>query len=386
MNDYVARVLKFFTVLSGFFIVGCGHMHAGVSKLEFKNMPSVGRSPAGQDVLLGGFSGLHYLGKTETGAFRFVTHTDRGPNGDMYNGNRPFLIPDFNPRWIFFTVDSGFKEITIEKTVLLRTKDGPISGLPFQKGPEDPVDVYDYLLGLDPNGIDPEGITRDTKGHFWMGEEYAPSLVEFNDQGILLKRYFPGKDFSAIFARRRLNRGFEGITFYKNQIWAFLESPLSETPGDLNIPVLVFDPFKGKGLTEKYYPIDSPLAQQIGDAANFDDRGMLVIERNNIKGPGEIKKLYFATEDGTKPLLKKKLVADLVALGIDEVEKLEGLTVIDGRYLALVNDNDFGLRGRPDYLKTGLVPTKAENSFLYIIDLNSLLPKNWHWEEEPKAE
>ncbi len=357
-----------------------------VKKLEFKNLPSLGRSSAGQEVFLGGFSGLHYLGKTPEGRHRFITHTDRGPNGDMYNGNRPFLMPDFTPRWILFSLNKEFKDLVLEKTVLLRNSEGNLSGLPPVVGLEDPVDVYDYLLPSNPSGIDPESITQDQKGHFWMGEEYFPSLLEFSPEGLLLNRFLPDKHFPELFAQRRLNRGFEGLTFFKKNIWAFLESPLKSGPDDLQGPILIFNPSSQKSEGVKHYPFDNSTADQIGDVATLkisgQELGILVLERNNVLGHDGYRKIYFIPDPSKEGPVKKRLVVDLVKIGVDDVEKIEGMTVVEGRYLLLMNDNDFALRGRPDYLKTGLVPTKDEGSYIYVIDLNSLLPKTWSWAHE----
>lgn len=358
--------------------LGCSHM----KKLEFKDLPSLGRSSAGQEIFLGGFSGVQYLGKNSEGHYRFVTHTDRGPNGDMYNGNRPFLLPDYIPRWVYFNISPNFKDVIIEKTVLLKNKEENLSGLPPVAGLEDPVDVYDYLLPTNPHGIDPECITQDGQGHFWMGDEYFPSLLEFSAEGVLLNRLLPTKDFPALFAQRRLNRGFEGMTYFKNNLWVFLESPLKAGPTDMKGPILIFDPVTKKSIGVKYYPFDTSSADKIGDVAAFKDLGLFVIERSNVLGSNGERKIYFMPDPSKDGPIKKRLIVDLAKIGLDDVEKIEGLTVVEDRYLVLMNDNDFGLSGRPDYLKTGLVPTKAEGSYIYILDLNSLLPKNWKWDQE----
>ena len=285
-------------ILAGSLLLGIfGCANKSLRKLEFKDLPSLGRTSAGQEIFLGGFSGLHYLGKSSDGRYRFITHTDRGPNGDMYNGNRPFMLPDFIPRWILFSVDPGFKNLVIDKTVLLKNAAGNLSGLPPVVGLEDPVDVYDYLLPVNPNGIDPECITQDKKGHFWMGEEYFPSLLEFSEDGMLLSQSFPGKNFPDLFAQRRLNRGFEAIAFFKNNIWAFLESPLKSGPADLKGPVLIFNPITKKSVGVKYYPFDNSEADKIGDVTTLsisgEDLGLLVLERNNVLGRKGFRKIYF---------------------------------------------------------------------------------------------
>lgn len=42
----------------------------------------LGTTPAGQEILLGGISGLYYQGETEESLLRFVATPDRGSNGE----------------------------------------------------------------------------------------------------------------------------------------------------------------------------------------------------------------------------------------------------------------------------------------------------------------
>ena len=45
---------------------------------------------------LGGFSGLAFEGMTRDGKLKFITHTDRGPNGEPTGIMRPFLLPQLH--------------------------------------------------------------------------------------------------------------------------------------------------------------------------------------------------------------------------------------------------------------------------------------------------
>lgn len=347
-----------------------------VKKINFKNLPSIGITKAGQEIKLGGFSGLHYMGKTQDGRYQFATHTDRGPNGEQYNGNRPFALPEFTPRIIIFSVDLNFSDIRIEKTILLKNKDKMLTGLPNKKGPEDPVDVFDYLIEpepYDPMGMDLEALFQDSDGHFWLAEEYAPSFAKFNAEGSLIKRYLPRKDFSQVFEKRRSNRGFEAMTLYQNHIWVFLQSPLKSGSEDLKAPVLVFNP-KTKKSFIRYYPFETAVADKIGDATPIKNKALLVLEQSGEQGTFAFKKVFLSWSPKKGDTLRKRLFLDLSLLGIHN-EKLEGMTFFEEKYLAVINDNDFGLKGIPDYLKSGMIPTKAENSSLFIIDL-SALPEN----------
>src|SRR4051812_15478447 len=75
---------------------------ATLQRYVFRNPPRIGRTLDGQDLVLGGFSGLAYLGDD-----RFLSHTDRGPNPEPRDGKRPFSLPDFQPRLIEVHLDRG---------------------------------------------------------------------------------------------------------------------------------------------------------------------------------------------------------------------------------------------------------------------------------------
>ena len=68
--------------------------------LPFETMPSLGTTAAGQEILLGGFSGLFFEGiNPENGNLQFITHPDRGANADATDvdedevSERPFPLP-----------------------------------------------------------------------------------------------------------------------------------------------------------------------------------------------------------------------------------------------------------------------------------------------------
>jgi hypothetical protein len=72
---------------------------------------------------------------------------------------------------------------------------------------------------------------------------------------------------------------------------------------------------------------------------------------------------------GIRPV-QKSLYADLTAAGYDAVDKPEGLALVDGTTLALVNDNDFGLFGTFDPATGALddnpAPLPSLLSLLYL--------------------
>ncbi len=55
---------------------------------DFQDLPKLGTTSKGEDIFLGGFSGLYFQGIAPNGNLKFVTHTDRGPNGEPVGANR----------------------------------------------------------------------------------------------------------------------------------------------------------------------------------------------------------------------------------------------------------------------------------------------------------
>lgn len=284
-----------------------------------------------------GDSGL-VLDSQDDSEFTFWTLTDRGANATEFLSPkkeimRPFLEPEFHPYWTQFSVDLNSKAVKV-----LNKVSTDVTGLPNQKGIEIPVNLKGLILKLDPKGMDPESMCR-MGDDVWIGEEYGPSIVKFSVDGKLQKRYSPGKGLPQILARRKLNRGFEGLTCFGDKVYAILQSPL---PGEQNlIRVVEFDPAKETVTREFLYPLDSMDADKIGDMSVTKDGTFFVIEQNSLTGPQSFHKI-FSFKLGDVHLLQKKLELDLTKAGFDFADKLEGLVVTEG-YFFVVNDNDFGL-------------------------------------------
>ena len=302
-------------------------------------MPPIGTTAAGQQLSLGGFSGLHFEGiDPATGRYKFVTHTDRGPNAEPTGILRPFLLPDFTPQIVRFEFDPVAKSLSLTQRIPLQRAPGDLlTGLanivvstnandPYND--EVPVDLLGNVLQLDPLGADVEGIAVDpVDGSFWMVDEYRPSIYHFDSAGVLIKRYVPtgtaaaagqpagtfgDEVLPAVLAQRRQNRGFEGIALSGGKIYAFVQSPL-RNPVSLgnsalnamqNIRVVEFDP--ATLATKQFiYIMDNPnsgaapnsRADKIGDAVSFGNGEFLVLERDDDALPEDTfasieKKIY----------------------------------------------------------------------------------------------
>ena len=305
---------------------------------------------------------------------------------------------------------------------------GPSASSPHND--EVPVDLLGNVLSLDPLGGDLEGVVTDAAGNFWMVDEYRPAIYQFGPDGVLIERFVPqgagaaagqapgsfgSEVLPSVIAQRRQNRGFEAIALDQGKIYAFVQSPLrnpaSLSNGTLNgmrnVRIVEFNPAT-RATRQFLYVMDNPdlggtgntRADKIGDAVSFGNGEFLVVERDddkisvdaadkiekkvyrfNLAGATEITPLTglyggktidqlspaeLATA-GIRPVAKV-LHTDLAAAGYDQVEKVEGLTLIDEHTFAVINDNDFGVaditvspdgsfvrNSTPDPIQLGLV-------------------------------
>jgi hypothetical protein len=413
-----------------------GRPQAKLQTYTFADLPVLGTTAAGQDILLGGFSGLHFEGIDETtGNLRFLTHPDRGPNPEPVDldgdgiDERPFALPDYQAQWVRFEFDPASGAISVTEQILLTRADGaPISGRPNLPGEsglayadEIPVDLIGNPLEFDPYGADMEGIVRADDGAYWMVDEYRPAIYHFAADGVLIERFVPegsnesGVDtgteaIPAVFAQRRANRGFEAVAYDNGILYAFMQSPLDnpDLPSDRSsrasvwARILAFDIASGTTVGQYLYPLDGGAVDKIGDAVALGDGAFLVIERDAALGPDAQKFIYRLDLAGATNLeelpieltgpegrlerqnvaglaaagilpASKDLVVDLAEIGYVQGDKPEGLAIIDEATLAVLIDNDFGVGAGFDPV-TGLLNDNPA-AITPVLGIISLLPQ-----------
>ncbi|MEZ4680322.1 MAG: choice-of-anchor I family protein [Caldilineaceae bacterium] len=376
---------------------------ATVDLYEFTDLPVLGTTAAGQEILKGGFSGLYFEGIDEvTGNYKFLTHPDRGPNPDPVDvdddglGERPFALPDYQAQWQRFELNPESGELIWGDVTLLTRADGtPITGLPnlagdegFANADEEPIDLMGNKLEYDPYGADMEGVVMADDGTYWMVDEYRPAIYHFAADGVLIERYVPEgsnnedeginvgvEAFPAIYAQRRANRGFEAVAYYDGILYAFIQSPIDDpdTRRDTNsrngksVRILAFDTATAETVGEYVYMIEGGAVDKIGDAIALSNTEMLVMERDSAFGPEAQKYIFHVDLSKATNLqeidvphglqlqsaaglamagiipVKKTLYVDLAAAGYLGGDKTEGLAMIDENTLAVINDNDFGI-------------------------------------------
>lgn len=293
----------------------------GLETYEFTNLPTLGTTAAGQDIPLGGFSGLHFEGYATNGNLKFITHTDRGPNGEPTGINRSFLLPDFTPEIVRFELNRASGQLTITERIQLKNSTGGLlSGLPNTSISNDanqpfndevPVDLQGNVLSLDSLGADLEGIVVALDGTFWMVDEYRPAIYHFNSSGVLIDRFVPVGTAAAagqpagtfgtevlpeVLAQRRQNRGFEAVAFQDGKVYAFVQSPIRNPDtlsngtlnGLQNIRIVEFDPATNTTRQFLYIMDNAPAvsatdtrADKIGDAVAIGNGEFLVLERDD---------------------------------------------------------------------------------------------------------
>ncbi len=364
-------------------------------------------------------SALAFKGVATNGDLEFYGLTDRGPNGDGPNvpasdgagttGSKLFPAPSFTPSVGLLTIGkngavlSGTMPIKASATL-------NVSGLPLPAGSlgnsaEVPVlDAMRYDVAgkavFNANGLDSEALVFDKKRKvLWVSDEYGPFIVKLDPvSGIILNKYAPGSGLPAIFAKRRANRGIEGMALDPDtdKLHAFLQSPL--TDGSTQYAVtgkkeqierfarftrwIEFDPVTGTAGKMYAYPLNGADYQdgrtgnaKLGDMVALGGGKFIVIEQGagphketfnklmlvDIGGATDIGAAAYnvTTSDlekssmsgapvagadwaGVVPM-KKTLLLDLNAIGW-VADKAEGLTLVDAATLALANDNDFGLK------------------------------------------
>ncbi len=359
----------------------------------------LGTTPAGQEILLGGMSGLYYEGKTEDNLLQFIATPDRGPNGEPTDVDgdgekeRPFPLPDYQPKLIRFTLDRETGEFTITEEIPLTREDGtPLTGLPnLQAGDagsaytdEVPVDLNGEPLENDPFGADLESVLVAPDGSFWLASEYRPAIYHFDTNGVLIDRFIPQgtaasvgnlegafgtETLPAVYAQRRGNRGFEGMALNTDNgnLYAFIQSPIDnpdvsnteadalDEKSDFNsrnsqvLRILEVDPATGEAVGEYvYFLAGSPGVDKIGDAVYAGDGKFYVIERDSATGRDAQKFIFevdltaatnilgteLSTATGEDTALESMTADELAVMGIQPVTKTQVLNLPSIGYTA----------------------------------------------------
>jgi len=290
-------------------------------------------------------------------------------------------------------------EITDRDGDPVRGLTNPLKVTTTEKG----YDSNGNLLDFDPEGIDTEALVKLSDGTFWVAEEYAPSLLHISATGRILERLVPeGVQYDladanydvigmlpAILKKRQLNRGIESLAVSPEEeyLYFIMQSPLANPDSDTFEDARHVRLFKislrngnaDKIIGEYVYVLDKPQTfpldnkdkqakVKISEMVALDYDKLIILERITQQTKlYQVKNLDAATNilgtnwdnEKTSPSLEqltdlmtqtiipvgKKLVFDSKENEPDLAKKIEGIAVLNDEYVALINDNDFGIEG-----------------------------------------
>ena len=296
----------------------------------------------------------------------------------------------------------------IQTIKLLDLDDQPISGLPTPLAPlATMANGYDNNGGqqtFDPQGVDTEALVRLSNESFWVAEEYAPSLIYVNAKGRILGRFVPNGlennlaeanyrvtgTLPAILAKRQLDRGIESLAISPDGqfLYFMMESPLAnpdsaafqssryvrvfkislQSTGELDTVVGEYvyeldqpDTFTGDNTTQQSDVKVSEMVALGTDklvilervtrhtklyrvSISADTTNILASEWDIAATSPSLEQLSDLSAQGITPLSKTK-VFDSLSEKADLVSNIEGMAVLNNEYVALLNNNDFGIKG-----------------------------------------
>lgn len=393
---------------------------------EASNPAVLSTSPNGTVLYNGGFGSAIAQDPNDPTVFYLLT--DRGPNAAGSAANTIiFGKADFTPQIGRFHVVGN--QLVLEKTILLKNANGQaLTGLPNPIGQgntgEIALDLNGQTIAPSADGIDSEGLVLASDGTFWISDEYGPHIAHFDATGKTIERINPfgsgtgGRTLPKVLARRRPNRGMEGLTITPDgkTLVGLMQSPMynpssGAITGSTVIRIVTFE--IATGLTKQYvYLMENASLTGCSDIVAITNTTFLALERDGDYGgnpvkPATFKRVYKfdlagATDisdptnsDGGKLYngltveqlkdkaglqtagvipVTKTLVFDLLT-GISPVyphDKAEGISILSATQLAISNDDDFGVvdNGKNGFTAKILPATgKVDLNRIYFVTL-----------------
>jgi hypothetical protein len=299
-----------------------------------------------------------------------------------------------------------------------------VAGMPFYPNGTNSIAVDPsikagrLLTGAD---FDIEAVRKDSKGHFWFGDEFGPFLVETNARGKVVNLEVrtpnivpPGSTATGTEVMSPQNpylgtavanlggsRGFEGMAINPrgDKLYTLLEGTVTgdnSINGTVNkiLRINEFD-IRTRTYTQNnwLYQLDAA-GTNIGDMTAINDYQFLVIERNGATATGggtPYKKIYIVDMRGVANggFVQKTLLVDL--MNIRDPHDLNGdgsttftfpfvtiesVLILDPKTLLVINDNNYPGAGGRD--------AKSDNTEFLKIRLDTRLavePAEGHDEE-----
>jgi hypothetical protein len=419
------KILFPLIILSTIF-TACDEGTDPVEEIVYPDVATVSNSKVladvnGVKVFNGGFGSSMVADPKDPAVFYMLT--DRGPNIDGTVANtKVFATPDFAPQIGKFRLSGT--ELVLESIIELKNASGAkLNGLPNPVGQgatgETALSVAGATLAPSVDGLDSEGLALAPDGTFWVSDEYGPHIVHFDATGRTIERINPfstgARKLPLVFARRRPNRGMEGLTITPDgkTLVGMMQFPLynptaAAIAGSLAIRILTFDIATGE--TKQFvYLMERATLQASSEIVAYTNSVFIVLERDGEFGTEANKSTVFkriykidltgATDIsdpangaggklfGGKTVEELKDAATLAANGITPVkktlvtdlmtdvspvyahDKAEGMVIINPSLIAVCNDDDFGVLGMGTYtqkLLAGAGNTVDKNRIYFV--------------------
>jgi hypothetical protein len=349
-----------------------------VEKLDWRDEPldAIGFPKAELKLTLGLGSGLC----SRNG--RLFAVTDRGPNlfvsqaVDDYglahlDGLRSIRdakimpMPDTGAEIAELKVEGG--AVRLLRRIVLRTRSGRrLSGRALPGGEMEQVfDVGGQPVQPDALGADTEAIAVMPDGGFFLAEEYGPSLLKADMNGVVSERWVAaGREgglvhpdviargvLPAAAAGRRVNRGFEALAASEDGAFLYLslQSAHAEERED-SLPVWKLDARTGALVNEWRYPFDEPSSFRRDAARRKVGAGDLKICEFAWSGEDRLialERIAHSTKIYSVDL--RRLPEKTLLVSSDDhpeiAPDIEGMARLSPAEILICSDNDFGVEG-----------------------------------------
>ncbi len=385
---------------------------------------------AGSDIFFGGFSGLSFIPGSTNEFYTITDRgpnldANNNPNALADPNAKLFPLPDFNPSIVHFKLQ-GDSVAIISVDPIGRPDGSAATGMinPLGGGGTGERALIDYsgTLGTpDTWGIDSEGISLGTNDDFWISEEYGTSIWHVSKSTKkVINRYapFPIKQaqdlpLDTAFKFRNPNKGLEGVAATPNgKVYGFIQNslifPATNTTINKNTRLHRFVEIDPATSTTRMLGYEHDLVassgalstikndkRYIGDAAAVNDHEFLILEhgKSSTESYAKIYKIDIsnatAITQATYPAagnktfeeflnaataqangvtcVTKTLLIDLIASGYNpNIEKEEGLAIVNDSTIAIANDNDFGVISNN---ADGIMSYNGVKSYIYTFTL-----------------
>jgi len=262
-----------------------------------------------------------------------------------------------------FEIDVSTKPAKIRREIRITDPAGRIAALaavlPDSADPNafDDTDLPAMVNADGSVNLDPEGIALASDGGFWIASEGNGTVGDatrpVRSANLIFKVSAAGViegivRLPAEVDAKQVRFGFEGIAESGGRLFlTFQRAWAGESQPRIGIHDLATGAWQFA-----FYPLDpvaSPNGGWVGlsDIAPLGGNRFLVVERDNQSGPdARVKRLYRIDLNGVAAggvvpkTLVRDLMPDLRARGGHVVEKIEGVAVLPGGDVLIVNDND----------------------------------------------